>query len=164
MVDFGSESVEIVWLDIHTCSVSHYFKCLYHVLYGSCENWDGVNELLCFITYRIWIYQSCLNSPTYVTQSVTSLFIDNCWPQSNDGTVRLLQDTERMVCLVPELCYLTGLTDAMRNDFQVMKDISMYTRITPNQRQAAIKKFITNIQGKKKGMLSSHTLSQHYCL
>lgn len=60
--------------------------------------------------------------------------------------IRGQEDTERMVCLVPELCYLTGLTDAMRNDFQVMKDISMYTRITPNQRQAAIKKFITNIQ------------------
>jgi hypothetical protein len=62
------------------------------------------------------------------------------------------------VCLVPELCYLTGLTDAMRSDFQVMKDISMYTRITPNQRQGAIKKFIRNIQGKKKGMLRSNTL------
>ena len=69
------------------------------------------------------------------------------------------QEVERMVCLVPELCYLTGLTDAMRSDFHVMKDISMYTRITPNQRQAAVKKFITNIQGKKKGMSSIRTLS-----
>lgn len=26
---------------------------------------------------------------------------------------------EHMVCLIPELCYLTGLTDVMRNDFKV---------------------------------------------
>jgi len=64
-----------------------------------------------------------------------------------------------MVCLVPELCYLTGLTDEMRSDFHVMKDISMYTRITPNQRQGAIKKFVRNIQGKKKGVSSICMLS-----
>jgi hypothetical protein len=69
-----------------------------------------------------------------------------------------LQEVERIVCLVPELCYLTGLTDEMRSDFHVMRDISMYTRITPNQRQAAIKKFVRNVQGKKKGALSIRTL------
>ena len=63
------------------------------------------------------------------------------------------------MCLVPELCYLTGLTDEMRSDFHVMKDISMYTRITPNQRQGAVKKFVTNIQGKKKGMSTIRTVS-----
>lgn len=29
------------------------------------------------------------------------------------------EKVERMVCLVPELSYLTGLTDAMRSDFKV---------------------------------------------
>jgi len=65
--------------------------------------------------------------------------------------IRGKDEVERMVCLVPELCYLTGLTDEMRSDFHVMKDISMYTRITPNQRQGAIKKFVRNIQGWKCG-------------
>jgi hypothetical protein len=37
----------------------------------------------------------------------------------------------------------------MKNDFRVMKNIAMYTRITPNQRQAALKKFISNIQGMR---------------
>ncbi|PNF28066.1 Piwi-like protein Ago3 [Cryptotermes secundus] len=59
-------------------------------------------------------------------------------------------EVEQMVCLVPELCYLTGLTDEMKNDFRVMKNIAMYTRITPNQRQAALKKFISNIEENKK--------------
>ena len=26
-----------------------------------------------------------------------------------------------LVCLIPELCYITGLTDAVRQDFRVMK-------------------------------------------
>nr|CAD7392146.1 unnamed protein product [Timema cristinae] len=52
---------------------------------------------------------------------------------------------EQIVCLVPELCYLTGLTDSMRNDYQLMKSIAMYTRITPNQRQLALQKFINNV-------------------
>ena len=28
----------------------------------------------------------------------------------------------RLLCLVPELCMLTGLTDAMRADFKIMKE------------------------------------------
>lgn len=60
-----------------------------------------------------------------------------------------LQELEQLVCLVPELCFLTGLTDDMKNDFHVMKEIAMYTRITPNQRQVALKKFMKNIQGMR---------------
>lgn len=30
---------------------------------------------------------------------------------------------ERMVCLVPEISYLTGLTDTMRSDFKVQKSL-----------------------------------------
>nr|CAD7401850.1 unnamed protein product [Timema poppensis] len=52
---------------------------------------------------------------------------------------------EQIVCLVPEFCFLTGLTDSMRNDYQLMKSIAMYTRITPNQRQMALQKFINNV-------------------
>lgn len=26
-----------------------------------------------------------------------------------------------MICLIPELCYMTGLTDEIRQDFRVMK-------------------------------------------
>jgi hypothetical protein len=67
-----------------------------------------------------------------------------------------LQEVEQLVCLIPELCYLTGLTDEMRSDFNVMKDIAMYTRITPNQRQVALRKFLKNIQGIRKGMSIGH--------
>lgn len=51
----------------------------------------------------------------------------------------------KLICLIPELSYMTGLTDNIRSDFKVMKDIATHTRITPNQRQFALKKFIENI-------------------
>ncbi|XP_062855465.1 piwi-like protein 1 isoform X1 [Trichomycterus rosablanca] len=47
--------------------------------------------------------------------------------------------------LVPELCYLTGLTDKMRSDFNIMKDLSSHTRLTPEQREGRLNRFITNI-------------------
>lgn len=48
-------------------------------------------------------------------------------------------------CIVPEICYLTGLTDEMRSDFKVMRDIATFTRITPNQRVEALKKFCKRV-------------------
>lgn len=50
--------------------------------------------------------------------------------------------------LVPELCYLTGLTDEMRSDFKVMKDVATYTRVSPNQRQFALNTFIDSIRSE----------------
>ncbi|XP_068617933.1 piwi-like protein Ago3 [Battus philenor] len=55
------------------------------------------------------------------------------------------EPTDFMICLVPELCQLTGLTDEQRSNFRLMKDIATYTRITPNQRHAAFKRYIQNV-------------------
>ena len=46
--------------------------------------------------------------------------------------------SERIIKLVPELCFMTGLTDAMRADFRIMKELGNYTRLTPPQRQVFI--------------------------
>ncbi|XP_073961880.1 piwi-like protein Ago3 isoform X1 [Choristoneura fumiferana] len=53
--------------------------------------------------------------------------------------------TEFMICIVPELCQLTGLSESQRTNFRLMKDVATYTRITPNQRHAAFKKYIQNV-------------------
>ena len=45
------------------------------------------------------------------------------------------EDVVQTILLVPELCNLTGLTDTMRADFKVMKDVAQFTRVTPTQRQ-----------------------------
>nr|XP_046242705.1 piwi-like protein 1 [Scatophagus argus]XP_046242706.1 piwi-like protein 1 [Scatophagus argus]XP_046242707.1 piwi-like protein 1 [Scatophagus argus] len=47
--------------------------------------------------------------------------------------------------LVPELCYLTGLTDKMREDYRIMKDLTEYTRLSPEQRNQRLNRFVTNI-------------------
>lgn len=52
----------------------------------------------------------------------------------------------RLVCLVPELCTLTGLTDEMRADFRVMKDIAGHTRVNPNQRQFSLTQYVKRVQ------------------
>ena len=44
-------------------------------------------------------------------------------------------DVSKLIALVPELCNLTGLTDQMKADFKVMKDVAQFTRVTPSQRQ-----------------------------
>merc|ERR1719154_539626 len=54
-------------------------------------------------------------------------------------------DVAKLIALVPELCNMTGLTDQMKADFRVMKDVAQFTRVTPNQRQQALKKFINNV-------------------
>lgn len=47
--------------------------------------------------------------------------------------------------LVPEICYLTGITDALRSDQKVMRDIATITRVTPEQRMHAYRKFCDNV-------------------
>ena len=40
----------------------------------------------------------------------------------------LLFVLELKLCLIPETCLLTGMTDKMRADFRVMKDVAQFTR------------------------------------
>lgn len=60
------------------------------------------------------------------------------------GTSEL--EADRIICLVPELCLMTGLTDAMRADFKVMKDVATITRVTPQARFDALGKFIRRVK------------------
>ena len=48
--------------------------------------------------------------------------------------------------LIPEFCNLTGLTDEARSDFSIMKDIAMYTRVPPAQRQTNLLQFMSAIK------------------
>ncbi|XP_050410256.1 piwi-like protein 1 isoform X1 [Patella vulgata] len=51
---------------------------------------------------------------------------------------------------LPEFCILTGISDAIRTDFQVMKDLSTHTRVAPNGRCQKLKEFITLINTNEK--------------
>lgn len=67
------------------------------------------------------------------------------------------EKVERFICLIPELCNLTGLTDEMRADFRVMKDVAVHTRVTPSQRLKALKQYLDNIEKNSdaKGILQA---------
>lgn len=54
------------------------------------------------------------------------------------------------ICLIPELCFGIGLTDAQRADFRVMKDITTFTRLRPTQKQEVLSKLIESIQSNDK--------------
>lgn len=55
----------------------------------------------------------------------------------------------QLVSLVPELCFLTGITDTMRADMRVMKDITQCICVSPNQRHYALTQFIRNVKSSQ---------------
>ena len=34
------------------------------------------------------------------------------------------QEVTKLICLIPELCMMTGMTDTMRSDFRIMKEVT----------------------------------------
>lgn len=55
------------------------------------------------------------------------------------------QDVEKLIVLVPELVNMTGITEAMKNNFTVMTDIGKVTRLNPEARQQALGKFVQDV-------------------
>lgn len=51
-----------------------------------------------------------------------------------------------LVYLVPELCRLTGLTDEMRANNSLMKDLAVYTRVDPESRIERLNAFNARLQ------------------
>ncbi|XP_046585759.1 piwi-like protein Ago3 isoform X1 [Neodiprion lecontei] len=56
------------------------------------------------------------------------------------------EQIEESLDLIPELCYLSGLTESMRQDFKVMKDLSEVTRISPEHRVDVAHRFIQEVK------------------
>ena len=56
------------------------------------------------------------------------------------------QTQEKMILLVPELCYLASLSNSVRSDFRIMKDLMAVTQMTPNARRDIIRHFVQEIQ------------------
>ncbi|XP_075262677.1 piwi-like protein 1 [Convolutriloba macropyga] len=62
----------------------------------------------------------------------------------------------QMIYLVPELCYMTGLSENVRNNYQIMKEISEYTKPTPVNRVAALEKFVQSIYADERAQQEMH--------
>jgi aubergine-like protein len=48
---------------------------------------------------------------------------------------------DSLTYLVPELCRMTGLTDTMRSNFNLMQNLAKYTRLGPSERVERLQKF-----------------------
>lgn len=47
---------------------------------------------------------------------------------------------------MPELSYAAGLTDNIRNNYNIMKDLSGVTKMLPNHRREVIKRFVEEVE------------------
>ncbi|XP_018412307.1 PREDICTED: piwi-like protein 4 [Nanorana parkeri] len=56
-------------------------------------------------------------------------------------------DAPRAVHLIPELCYLTGLSSRALTDFRLMKDLAMETQVNPERRQQRLQSLVDSIEG-----------------
>lgn len=51
--------------------------------------------------------------------------------------------------LVPELCFCAGMTDSIRSDFKITKDLATITKVSPDQRRVVIRNFIQQVNGNE---------------
>lgn len=56
--------------------------------------------------------------------------------------------------LIPELCRLTGMTDQMRDDKFLMRDLAQYTRVDPRGRQQRLNDFARRMTGSQSSVAS----------
>ncbi|CAH1233753.1 PIWIL1 [Branchiostoma lanceolatum] len=57
---------------------------------------------------------------------------------------------EELLYLLPELCSLTGLSDELRENFNLMKDISGHTRLSPASNRDSLQEFINTLDKNEK--------------
>lgn len=81
-----------------------------------------------------------------VTDDKQPMLISKLKPRKNERVVE--GEGERLAALVPECCYITGLTEDQKQNFKVMTDLAASTRIVPAQRVTNLDKFISRILGK----------------
>lgn len=60
------------------------------------------------------------------------------------------EDETVICCLIPELCYLTGLDDRLRSNFTIMKALATHTKVAPMERIRALQKYIESVTSKKR--------------
>lgn len=75
-----------------------------------------------------------LNQPMIITKA-----------KKKDLNKKNATEDSDICCLVPELCNSTGLTEAMKTDFKLMKALQTHTLVTPEVRQNAIIDFVNRI-------------------
>ena len=62
------------------------------------------------------------------------------------------KEVEHKVCLIPEFCQMTGMTDEARNDFKAMKEMAYFTKLEPTDRMDRVKDHVNNLNNKLNGL------------
>lgn len=57
-----------------------------------------------------------------------------------------------IIHLIPELCSCTGLTEGMRTNFHLMKDLAVYTRVSPDVRIQKLRDFNKRLQHNREAV------------
>ena len=96
----------------------------------------GMISLYDYYTTRYKIVTSDLAQPILINR-----------PNQRQRSSNISGDKE--IWLVPEMCHMTGLTDAQRDDFRIMKDVGQHTRLLPDQREDFLQKFIKTVNERE---------------
>lgn len=67
-------------------------------------------------------------------------------PKKSEQTKEKGKRSLDIICLIPEFACTTGLSDDMRADFRVMKDLATHTRITPEKRHQVMLEYVNSIR------------------
>lgn len=57
---------------------------------------------------------------------------------------------ETICLLIPELCFLAGMTDSIRKDFKVTRDLAQVTKVSPEARREVIRNFVQQVKSNPK--------------
>ncbi|XP_019512712.1 PREDICTED: piwi-like protein 4 isoform X2 [Hipposideros armiger] len=68
----------------------------------------------------------------------------------------------QMAHLIPELCFLTGLSSRVTSDFQLMKAVAEKTRLSPLERQQRLARLADDIQRNKDARFELETWGLHF--
>ncbi|KAL2726285.1 piwi-like protein Ago3 isoform X1 [Vespula maculifrons] len=161
------ETVRDLMIEIHKKNQQHYKDYITMEVVGSSVLTRYNNK-----TYRIddiaWDKNPMFQ---FERQGIKTTIIDyykNHWSlEIKDKTQPLLvhrskeklstgQTHEKLTLLVPELCYVAGLTDSIRSDCRIMKDLNTITKVSPNSRRDIIRNFLQEI---KKNSVTQEILS-----
>lgn len=71
-------------------------------------------------------------------------------------------DVQRRVAhLIPELCYMTGLSSHATSDFRLMKDLAQETHLSPEKRHQRLSRLADNLQRNKDARLELESWGLH---
>ena len=109
------------------------------------------NELISYIDYYKKQYDISINDPRQ------PMLINRAKrAKKEQGTGETAPTAEPaasdIICLVPELCFLTGLSEAVKNDMHLKKDLAVFTRLMPNQRIEQLNFLLNSIRQKPEAL------------